>query len=226
MKQYWQRIAIRIDAFSLRERAAIFAAAALILLTLVNQLALDPMSQRQRRLSEQIRQDQEKIATIQAQIQESARAQASDPDAAKRERLQTLERQSNQLQDELKTLHSGLVAPNEMPTLLERILKRHGKLRLVSLKTLPPQDLSAPPTAEGKETPSAGPVQAQAVYKHGVEIVVQGAYLDMLGYMSELEAMRGQLFWAQARLQAENYPDASLSLTLYTLSLEKKWLNM
>jgi MSHA biogenesis protein MshJ len=67
---------------------------------------------------------------------------------------------------------------------------------------------------------------AEPVFTHGVEIVVQGSYLDMLHYMDALESMPWQLFWSKARLQVEEYPKATLTLTLYTLSLDKKWLNL
>ena len=64
------------------------------------------------------------------------------------------------------------------------------------------------------------------IYKHGVEIVIQGRYLDMMHYMSALEAMPWQLFWGKATMQIDTYPDATLSLTLFTLSLDEKWLNL
>ncbi|HWV63216.1 MAG TPA: hypothetical protein VN019_06290 [Oxalicibacterium sp.] len=42
MKQSWQKLVLRIDALTLRERAIIFAVAVLILITLINAVLLDP----------------------------------------------------------------------------------------------------------------------------------------------------------------------------------------
>ena len=42
MKQSWQKLALRIDALSLRERVIIFAVAVLILVLLINAVLLDP----------------------------------------------------------------------------------------------------------------------------------------------------------------------------------------
>jgi MSHA biogenesis protein MshJ len=44
--------------------------------------------------------------------------------------------------------------------------------------------------------------------------------------MDALEAMPTQLFWGRAELQVEEYPDARLTLTLYTLSLDRKWIKL
>jgi len=61
------------------------------------------------------------------------------------------------------------------------------------------------------------------VYKHGVEIVVQGSYLDLLAYVSRLERQPWQMYWGRTVVSAE-YPKVMVALTLYTLSLDKSWL--
>ncbi|HZW14192.1 MAG TPA: type II secretion system protein GspM [Noviherbaspirillum sp.] len=244
MKQYWQKIALKVDARTLRERTIIFAMCALVVITLLNAMILDPLFKQQKLLSQQLGRDQTQIAEMQAQIQQMARLQATDPDAANRELLAKLTQQSKQMQGELGELQKGLVSPDKMPELLEGILRRNGKLQLVSLKTLAPSSITEPgiveqkalaekapampanPDANGKERAPVQSVMTSTVYKHGVEIVVRGGYLDMVSYMAELEAMPWQLFWGQARLDAEDHTKAQLTLTLYTLSLEKKWLNI
>jgi len=240
MKQYWQRMVLRIDALSLRERAIIFAMAALVLMTLVNAVMLDPQFAKQKQLSERIKQEQEKIAGIQAEIQQKVRSQAIDPDAAERMRLQGLKQQSAQMQGAMQDVQKGLVPPDKMSELLESILKQNGKLRLVSLKTLPVTGLNEPVSAESKTAgektaaATASPAKdkqnsqptAGFVYRHGVEIMVQGGYLDMMNYMAALEAMPWQLFWGRAKLSVDEYPKATLTLTLFTLSLDKAWLNI
>lgn len=238
MKQYWQRLVSRIDALSLRERAMIFAMAAVILITLVTTVLLDPQFAKQKQLSERIKQEQGKTAEIQAEIQQKVRAQATDPDAANRMRLQALKQQSAQMQGAMRDVQKGLVPPDKMSELLENILKQNGRLRLVSLKTLPVTDLNELVATESKtagEKTAAAPASpakpvnqpaAGFVYMHGVEIMVQGGYLDMMNYLAALEAMPWQLFWGRAKLSVDEYPKTTLTLTLFTLSLDKAWLNI
>lgn len=240
MKQYWQKLVQKIDALSLRERVIIFAMLAILFITILNAALLDRQFARQKQLSGQVNAGQAQIIQIRAEIQRAIHAQA-DPDVANRERLQTLKQQSVQMQTVLLDMQKGLVSPDKMTVLLEDILGRDRKLRLLSLKTLPVTNLSEPNAPDSSKAhqdkaittliPSAGDIGessaiAGAVYKHGVEIVVQGQYLDMLDYMAALEAMPWQLFWGKAKLTVDEHPTATLTLTLFTMSLDKKWLNL
>lgn len=240
MKQYWQRIAQKADALSLRERIIVFAMVALVLLTLMNTALLEPQYARQKQLAKRIQEDQAKVIQIQVEIQQKRKAQAEDPDAANRTRLQELKRQVDQMHGTLQDMQKGLVSPDKMTELLDGILKRNGKLRLLSLKTLaatslnesapinnkPPDEKNAHVVAASAKAQAESAPTAGAIYKHGVELTVQGGYLDMLDYMAELERMPWQLFWGKAKLDVETYPKATLTLTLFTLSLDKRWLNI
>jgi len=240
MKQQWQRIQLRIDALSLRERAIIFAMAALILITLVNSLLVDPLYAKRKQLSQNIKNDQIAITTTQTQIQQVMALHDADPDRANRMRLQQFKDQTAHMQSALLDMQKGLVSPDRMSGLLEDLLKQNKTLRLVSLKTLPATSLAEEASAEQKRTESAlaaikdkdgakGKLKqatADTVYKHDVEIVVQGGYLDLMNYLAQLEAMPWHLFWSKAKLSVDEYPKTTLTLTLFTLSLDKKWLNL
>jgi MSHA biogenesis protein MshJ len=242
MKQQWQRIALKIDALSLRERAIIFAMTALILIVLVNSALLEPQFAKQKKLSQRIKQDQLAMTTLQTQIQAKMVANEVDPDKANKLRLQEMQEQVAQLKSALRDLEKEMVSPDRMSSLLEDILKRNHALRLVSLKTLDVSPLAEQTPAEEKlidnarsaiknlaQSTGKGKVEQSStntVYKHGVEIVVQGGYPDLVNYLAQLEAMPWQLLWAKAKLDADDYPRSTLTLTLYTLSLDKKWLNL
>lgn len=237
MKQQWQKIALKIDALSLRERAMVFVAATALLLMVINSTLLNPQLLKQKLTSENIRQEQEQIAAIQTEIQQKVSGQKADPDAVNRSRIQELKQQSEQLHGQLMDMQKGLVAPEKMAGLLEDILKRNGGLQVLSLRTLPVSDLTDTKTAANVAGPTGAaslpgkekietPSSSGVIYKHGVEIVVQGSYPDIMHAMAAMESMPWQLFWSKATLNADEYPRATLTLTLYTLSLDKKWLNI
>jgi MSHA biogenesis protein MshJ len=225
MKQQWQRLAVKIDAMSLRERAAIFAMAALIVVTLVNTLMLDPLLARQKALSQRVVAEQGSIADMQMQIQALVEAHGADPDAANRLHLAGLQQQRTQLAEQLQILQKGLVPPEKMPELLQDILKRQGRLQLVALNTLPVTGLAAEKVKVEGQQEIATSAQKQ-VYMHGVEITVQGSYADLLGYLTQLEHLPWQMFWGKVSLEVKDHPLATLTLTLYTLSLDKTWLSV
>jgi MSHA biogenesis protein MshJ len=241
MKEVWQRLELRIDALGLRERTMAFAVAALVLVVLINTVILDPLLDKQRKLSEKVKLDQQQIAAMQTEIQARVKTSELDPDALNRARLQHLKQRSAKLREEMVGMQKGLVSPDKMASLLEDLLRQNGRLQLTSVKTLPatilnptgPTDqkagekvaLATAAAAAQKDKTEPKPA-GEAVYTHGVELVVQGTYPDILNYLAQLESMPWQLFWAKAKLQTDAYPKATLTLTLFTLSLDKKWLNI
>jgi MSHA biogenesis protein MshJ len=224
MKQQWQRFELKIDALSLRERAMAFAIAALILIALINSLVLDPLLAKQEKLSQQVTQNQQQIAALQAEIQARVKSHDIDPDAPNRQRLAHLKAQMTRLSSDMEGLQKGLVPPDKMPALLQDLLKKNEGLKLLSLKTLPVaslQDVAQAESSSGSKTTDTG-----VLYKHGVEVVVRGNYADLTRYLAQLESMPWQLFWAGASLNVDAHPDMTLKLTLFTLSLDRKWLNI
>lgn len=231
LKARWQSLAERVDAMSLRERALIFLAVAMVLIVLVNTLLINPLLTRHKKLQQQIAQTQEKTSAMQRQIQILVNSWNVDPDVALRARLAQLREQSEWTGKTLEDIQSGLVPPQRIPVLLEDILKHNRSLRLVALKTLPVTVLGEPDTAAKTPGEADKPAQTQKpatpeslVYKHGVEITLEGSYLDLLRYLTEMESLPWHMFWGKADLDVEKYPKVTLTLRLYTLSLDKAWL--
>ena len=235
MKQLWLRYSARIDALGLRERVVVFVMLVILMVALFDTFVLEPQFSRENTLSQQIAQDQSQSTQVQMQIETLAAAYARDPDAEKRRQLAALLQKSNQMRSSLQDMQKGLVSPDKMTTLLEDILRQNGKLHLVALHTLPVTDLLEPEkkddTKNGgadaqKKTDNKSPAGSNLVFKHGVEMVIEGNYLDMLDYMKALESMPWQLFWSKAQLSANESGKLTLTLTLYTLSLDKNWLTI
>ena len=239
MNKNVQRIITNIDAKSLRERVMVFAGVVLTIVVLLDMLVLGPQQDQQKQFAQQMQDNQTKIALMQTEMRLKGGAANANSDAANRLRLKDLQRQSKDLHSDLLNLSNALVKPENMSTLLEDILKRNGGLRLISLKTLPVNSLSNQTSSAAEilaertnpshpATPAVTPVNLtqDAIYMHGVEIVIEGKYLDMLTYMTALEAMPWRLYWGKATMHTDAYPNASLTLTLFTLSLDEKWLNL
>lgn len=237
MKPHWKKLLIRLDALNLRERALVFSSVTLVVVFLLNVVLIDPVYRKQKTLSDRMKQEQAEIAKIQAEIQGKVRAQSEHPDKANQEKLKKLQQEMETLRADLSSMQKNLVPPEKMTAMLEDILKRNGKLRLVSLKNLPQVNLNtfdpkkAGGAAEKAATTSATKaaekaMESGAIYQHAVEIVVYGNYVDVMNYLTALESLRWQLYWSKANFQIDSYPNGTLSLTVYTLSLDKTWLNL
>ncbi len=221
MKQYWQVARTKIDAMSLRERVMIFVALAFVLISAINAFLLDPLLAKQTAMSAQVVQQQEKMKELQASMQQLLQAQQNDAHSPLRAHIVELKTQLQQQEDYLQTRRDRLVEPSKMAELLQQVLKNHGNLQLVEIKTLPLSLLIDQPAAKTGEVR-----HEQQIYKHGVQISVRGGYLQLLRYLSSLEKLPTQMFWGDASLVVDTYPDAVLTLTVYTLSLDKTWLTV
>lgn len=227
MKRYWELARSKIDGMALRERAIIFLAAAFVVVASINAALLDPLLVKQKVLSAQVVQQQEKMKELQAQMQGLLQAKRDDEHSPLRIRLTQIKQQLQEQDGYLQSRRDRLVEPDKMANLLEQVLKKNDKLQLVELKTLPASPLVEKPQVATPQSPVADlPTGQKQVFKHGIQITVRGGYLDMLRYLAALEKMPAQMFWGEISLSVDKYPDAVLTLTLYTLSLDKTWLTV
>jgi MSHA biogenesis protein MshJ len=233
IKQRVLDVAARMDALSLRERGMVFGATIAVLAFAGNTFVLAPQDAKQAALRTQIEQQQAAIAAIDGEITARVEGSRIDPDAQSRTRLNTMQQEMGQLGSELLALEHGLVPPERMGPLVEGILRANGRLKLVSMRTLPAEPLAAPGATTALAAPVAPATPAAAaggdvplLYRHGVEVTVRGNYLDMVDYMSTLDAMPTRMFWGRAQLDVETYPTARLTLTLHTLSLDRQWMKL
>ena len=236
MKDVFLKWSARLDALSLRERAMVFVAIAALIVFVLHSLLLSPMLVQQKRLKMQIGQNQNNISGIDDEIARKIDTFVLDPDVGTRASLAAARAEAGTLSDSLRAMQNGLVAPERIAPLLEKILRANGRLKLVSMTTLPVlpmnegrYDAAAPPAASAPGAAPAAvppPKPTNLLFRHGVELTMRGNYLDMVNYMNALEDMPTQLFWGKASLAVEEYPNAQLTLTLYTLSLDQKWMKL
>lgn len=219
---------------ALRERVLIFAAAAFAVVSLINSMLLDPLLAKQKTLSAQVVQQQEKMKELQAAIQSQLQARRDIELSPLRVRSSQLKQQLQELDAYLQNRSTRLVEPDKMVDLLKQVLGNNSGLQLIELKTLPVSlMIEDAPAADNAGQPAARsadgqkpPAPHKQIFKHGVQISVRGSYLGLLRYVSALEKMPAQMFWGEAALNVEQYPYSVLTLTLYTLSLDKTWLTI
>lgn len=236
MKQLLTKLGLRVDAMSLRERAMVFAAVVAVVVFVAWALLLSPLFARQSILRAQISQNQNNIAGIDDEITRKVTAYSIDPDLANRKRLDTLQVDVTALGSRLRGMRDTLVQPEKMTGLLESMLRANAGLQLTAMRTLPVTPLAEgayvipePAAARAPGAPPAPvplPKAGYLLYRHGVELTVRGGYLEMVGYLSTLENMPARLYWDKVALNVEQYPNATLTLTVYTLSLDQKWIQL
>ncbi len=228
MKQWWRRQAGKIDAMPQRERALIFIAVIAVVSFLANMLVIDPLNARKTALAARMVQQQIEVQQLRATAQ-SLEKQLSAPDAAVFARRDGVRHQIGEIDASLKDMQHSLVRADSMQAVLQEVLARNPRLQLVSMNTLPVAPLVEKRDKAEKSAVAIQPRDRTAateagVFKHGVQIKLQGSYADMYEYLARLEKLPWRMFWARASLSAADYPNLTITVTIYTLSLDKAWL--
>lgn len=229
MKQAWLTISTKFEALNKRERWMVTCALFALVFFILNTLLLKPILTRQQSISAELTTENAQIESLSQELNLISATPAIDPDAQNRQRISALQSQLKSLETDLNGLKTTLVSPEEMPLLLRNLLKKNNALKLISLKTLPATHLieNESKDKEAKDTVvKVADANNPPVFKHGVEITIEGRYLDLLEYISDLEKMPWHVLWSKVNLNAENYPDTQLTLTVYTLSLDENWLSI
>ncbi len=228
LREQWGRLNGRHAALSRREKVLVAGALILGPLLIANALILDPQSARGRAQEKSIAQKSTALAETQMQIGRLQQQLKADPDAALKAELAALQGEQEKSDNELRQLGATLIRPEEMNGLLERLLARQPGLRLLSLKTLAPRSVLAEKPVSAKAD-AAKPVEKLAekkfdLYRHGVEIRLEGNYGELLAYVAQLEQLQQKLLWGQLQYKVLDYPRAEMTLIVYTLSPDRAWL--
>ncbi len=216
----------RFDALSRRERMLVAIACVGGVLMIGNSLFIDIPLARARIIGKQLQGEQSELRMLEQQVA-ALSSGIKDPDQENRQQRDRLRQQLDDLRRRIQAQGKNLVKPDEVPVLLESLLNRHASLRLLSMRTLAVEPAVSLPAAAGDAAKDgdARPSEAPTIWKHGVEIRLQGGYQELQAYVGELEALKQRLVWGLVRLQA-NYPKSELQLVLYTYSLDPVWLKL
>jgi MSHA biogenesis protein MshJ len=226
VKEQWRRLAARFEALQTRERALVAIAAVVGIALVYDALALQPLEERKKRVTQQLAEARENIRNASAAV--TAQANTVDPLAVKRLYRDSLKKQLAEIDQNMQGLQRGLVPPERMAKLLEEMLSRRQGLQVVSLRTLPAQHLQTPaaPAARGpeKDARRAPKEPERVIYQHSFEIVLRGSYAELHEYLAELEKLPWRMLWGRLAVTTEQHPALQVILTVQTLSLNKAWL--
>lgn len=226
IKQQWVKINERYLALTRRERLIVSAALIFAPLMLGDALVLDPLRARVKQAQGSLAQQSSSLAEIQAQVSGMQQQLQNDPDAGAKAELAALVVERQKLDEALRELGATLVRPEEMNALLEGMLARNSSLRLLSLKTIAPRSILGQKAVNQAAAESRGKVEERKfdLYKHEVELRVEGSFSELQAYLVQLEQVNRGLLWSGVQYKVLEHPRAEMSVMVYTLSPDRAWL--
>lgn len=214
------------DKRPLRERILLLACISVVILYLANLLMLQPLMDKNTTARQEIDALQLKQKEIAAQKMVVEARKNVDPDRQNRRRLEVLEREAEKLHKALETEIDRLIAPNHMPDLLKELLTREEQLDLLLLQNQQPERIilgDVQQDAEQQDDQKNEVVQP-VLYRHPLYMKFRGDYLALLSYLRELEDLPGAMVWQEVSIATGVYPQATVELKVYTLSLMEGWI--
>ena len=233
----WRTLQRRFDQRAQRERLLLIAAVAALALMLADSLWLGPAQKTFRAARSQQVLAQTALQSLQSEFErlsDQGRRQAQ----ARQSELTGWRQRVREGETALRQHEDSLVGPDRMIGLLEHLLARHGELRVRAMRSLGRSDLLAPAgnaDSGAAAAPAASPASAAgaaandshpSLYRHGVELVLEGGYADLLSYLRAMEALPQRVLWGSVSLKVEQHPKSVLTLRVYTISRERHWLEI
>lgn len=226
----WESLAARIDALSLRERGFVMAGVLAVTYFLWSSAIMQPMERRQRELSSDQLRVAAELTALNAQAQAMLKQAKEDPNKIHRAELEALKAELAGLNKDLEGTTDHLVPPGQMAKVLEAVLLGSSGLQLLQVASLGSSPLvpeSKPAAPKAKDAAQEDPdidVPARKVYKHGVKLVMQGSFFSVLEYLRKLEQLDWNFFWDAVEFRVVDYPDATVEITVFTISLDATWI--
>lgn len=219
LRQRMQQLTAQIDALSLRERAILMLGAFMVLFLLWDRMLMADITRRGAAVNAEIVAMRTDIGRLNTAIANVAHARGDDPDAVLRAQIDAARRDIARIDNALAERAGQVIPPGEMADVLQEILQRQQRLKLVSMTSLPPEALLT--ADEEREAGLNG-----SIYRHGLEFEIEGRYLDVLGYLRELESLQWQFSWDALELESIEYPVNRVRIRVHSLNLEEGWLGV
>lgn len=218
----------QFDRLAKRERLLIVAACICAVLGAAQMLVIDPALNKIKGLNARCEEYRAQLQSFKGTRVDLERQLQRDVNAEIKSALMDAKRELAELDNRIKGFHQTLIPAQSMAKVMAGLLERQSGVQLISLRNIAPEPL----TLSGSENKRASDPARKAqepgkplLYKHGMELVVEGGYFELLKYLEHIEHQPWRVIWADTALTSE-YPTSRIRLKLYTLSMDPAWLSV
>lgn len=208
-----QRLELRVDSMSMRERVMIFVCVIVAVLLAWYQFAMTPVLSEEERTLESINAARERIHVA----DQAVNAQAAELDLSDGSsltvQLEETRRRTDAVEAQIKARAVEIVDPQTMARVLEDMLKGKRGLRLVRARNRKAERLA--------ESDGSTPL-----YRHTLQLELEGPYLVVLGYLEDLEALPWRIYWQGIEIDAKEFPRNRVRIDVSTLSFDEDWIGV
>jgi hypothetical protein len=211
MKSYWLFLATKVEAMTLRERIFILLAGLALIWMPGYTLWLEPANARNEAMRVQLAGAEKNRQELESQLSMVQSVAQSDPDAVLRGELIHLRQRLQEVDEKMSLETVDLIAPERMPMVLQSLLASAPGVTLSKIYSMSGQ-------------PMLGENEKINLFQHGIHIELQGSFFALVNYLQKIEALPERFYWRNLDYRVGNYPAATVTLELYTLSTSKDFI--
>jgi MSHA biogenesis protein MshJ len=217
----WLRqLELQVDQLSLRERMLTYLSGVAVLFIVWDFALLYPQMDKTEKLNGQLQQLEQKLAARAQEATVLAQGVGVNIDQGKLQQLEDLNQQIAAHNSRMSEMSFGLVPPDELLSVVREVLERSNELTISRIEYLPPEEVQINQTSQPSSQPSSQQESrgAAGVYKHTVELSLEGTYFDLLEYLQGLEELPWRLYWEGLTYEVSSPPLGDIDLRISTLS--------
>jgi MSHA biogenesis protein MshJ len=149
-----------------------------------------------------------------------------DPDMETRNQISGVNEQIVILEKLFANELEQLVPPYAMPLVLEQLLAKAKKLRLMSMSSIPPSNIFNDDENDINPQNIIENAIGPELFKHGLKIRFEGSFFDTRDFLISAEQMGWKLHWREILFEVNKYPQAQVDIELFTLSRSEAYINV
>lgn len=236
------RVRERYEALSERERVLVFVMVLALLWAVLEVGLLGDLRQRHRVEAQSVDALQQQVEEIRSRQSELDAMMASGPLATARAQASALQEQIAATDAQLRGEGVRYLDPEHARQVLRELVQGSG-VELVAVRSLAPEVAFSTNPASATVSPEAQPASTEAsadassapapvaapglvLYRHPIEVEVDGGYLDLLAYVRRLEESGWRLRWHSLTISSQGWPRARLHFVVHSFSLEEDWIGV
>jgi MSHA biogenesis protein MshJ len=204
-----------------RERAMALFSAALLLAMGFDSLLLQPVRLKVAANRAQLAAARSQLDKLQHIVEERERVGSENL----RSRQAELATRRAAAEAEIKRAQIELISPQDMERQLSAILRRFPELKVVGMATDAPSLLDETGNGEAKPAENAES-RRSLLYRHGLELTIQGRFLDVISYLEQLEHAPYRIYWKELDLKVDPKGNPVTRIRFFTLSRGPEWLTL
>jgi len=206
------------NQLSVREKIILMILIPVVMYAMVQIFVANPIDMQIKNVEAKIQKNSKNVSQILKQIQTTQNLLEQHSIIKLEKQQKNIKLKVIQQENEMKQLLEQLVPPQIMAKVIEKMLRKRGNLKLLSLANMEAIPLNQ------NEAKKENKNQESIVYQHPLRIEFSGKYFDVISYLKDLENSDYGFYWDAINYQVIKYPQAKITLQLSTLGTTLQWM--